>query len=144
MTSNSQSNPERDKKLDQTRSTLAFAQRVLVATCVVVSVLVVLIFIWYAADLFMLVFAAVLVSILLRTFTDFVIRKSGMGHGFALILVSLGMVVLIACIAWLVTGRIGTQVAELRLQLPQAVQNVRGYLGQYEWVRNALGQFADP
>jgi predicted PurR-regulated permease PerM len=138
MTSNSQSNPVPDKKLDESRATFAFAQRVLVATCVVVSLLVVLIFIWYTADLFMLVFAAVLVSILLRTFTDFVTRKTGMRHGFALILVSLGLVVLIAITAWLVTGRIGTQVAELRLQLPQAVQNVRGYLGQYEWVRNFL------
>jgi predicted PurR-regulated permease PerM len=138
MTTNSQSNPLRDKKLDQTRPTLAFAQRVLVATCVVVSVLVVLIFIWYAADLFMLVFASLLVSILLRAFTEFVTRKTGMPRGFALILISVGLVVLIAITAWLVTGRIGTQVAELRLQLPQAVQNVRGYLGQYEWVRNAL------
>jgi predicted PurR-regulated permease PerM len=86
----------------------------------------------------MLVFASVLVSILLRTFTEFVTRKSKMGHGFALILVSLGLVVLIAITAWLVTGRIGTQVAELRLQLPQAVQYVTAYLGQYEWARNAL------
>lgn len=138
MTSNSESNPLPDKNLDQTRATLAFAQRVLVATCVVVSVLAVLIFTWYAADLFMLVFAAVLVSILLRTFTEFVTRKTGMGHGVALALVSLGLVLFIPLIAWLVTGRIGTQVAELRLQLPQAVQYVRGYLGQYEWVRNAL------
>jgi predicted PurR-regulated permease PerM len=138
MTSNSESNPLPDKNLDQTRATLAFAQRVLVATCVVVSVLAVLIFTWYAADLFMLVFAAVLVSILLRTFTEFVTRKTGMGHGVVLALVSLGLVLFIPLIAWLVTGRIGTQVAELRLQLPQAVQYVRGYLGQYEWVRNAL------
>jgi predicted PurR-regulated permease PerM len=138
MTSNSESNPLPDKNLDQTRATLAFAQRVLVATCVVVSVLAVLIFTWYAADLFMLVFAAVLVSILLRTFTEFVTRKTGMGHGVALALVSLGLVLFIPLIAWLVTGRLGTQVAELRLQLPQAVQYVRGYLGQYEWVRNAL------
>ena len=138
MTSNSESNPLPDKNLDQTRATLAFAQRVLVATCVVVSVLAVLIFTWYAADLLMLVFAALLVSILLRTFTEFVTRKTGMGHGVALALVSLVLVLFIPLIAWLVTGRIGTQVAELRLQLPQAVQYVRGYLGQYEWVRNAL------
>jgi predicted PurR-regulated permease PerM len=61
-----------------------------------------------------------------------------MRDGFALILVSVGLVVLIAATAWLVTGRLGTQVDELRLQLPQAVQNVRDYLGQYEQVRNAL------
>ena len=137
MTSNSQSNPL-PGALNESRATLAFAQRVLVATCVVVSVLLVLIFIWLAADLFMLIFAAVLVSILLRTFTDFVIRRTGMPHGLALILISLGLVVLIAITVWLVTGRIATQVAELRLQLPQAVQNVKGYLGQYEWLRNAF------
>ena len=117
---------------------LAFAHRVLIATCVVVSVLAVLMFIWYAAALLMLVFASVLVSILLRAFTEFVTRKTGLGHGFALLLVSLGLLVLIAITAWLVTGRIGSQVAELRLQLPQALQNVRDYLGQHEWVRNAL------
>lgn len=141
MTSNSQSNLLPDNRLDESRATLAFAQRALVATCVVVSVLVVLIFIWYAADLFMLVFASVLVSILLRTFAEFVTRKSKMGHGFALILVSLGLVVLIAITAWLVTGRIGTQVAELRLQLPEAVRYVTAYLGQYDWARNALESF---
>ncbi len=130
-------NPVSDKKLE-TRATLAFAQRVLVATCVVVSVLAVLMFIWYAADLFMLIFASVLVSILLRAFTGFVTLRTGLGHGLALALVSLALVVLIGITAWLVTGRIGTQVAELRLQLPQAVQYVRDYLGQYEWVRNAL------
>ena len=138
MTSKSQSNPLPDPEIDESRMTLAFAHRVLIATCVVVSVLAVLMFIWYAAALLMLVFASVLVSILLRAFTDFVTRKTGLGHGFALVLVSLGLVVLIAITAWLVTGRIGSQVAELRLQLPQAVQNVRNYLGQYEWVRNAL------
>lgn len=138
MTSNSQSIPLPDKKLDESRASLAFAHRVLIATCIVVSVLAVLIFTWYAADLFMLVFAAVLVSILLRTFTEFVTRKTGMGHGVALALVSLGLVLFIPLIAWLVTGRIGTQVAELRLQLPQAMQYVRDYLGQYESVRNAL------
>lgn len=138
MTSNSQSNTLPDKKLDESRMTLAFAHRVLIATCIVVSVLGVLIFVWYAADLFMLVFASVLVSILLRALTDFVTRKTGMSHGLALVLVSLGLVVLIAITAWLVTGRLGTQVAELRLQLPQAVQYVRDSLGQYEWVRNGL------
>ncbi|HEY0366339.1 MAG TPA: hypothetical protein VGC73_07700, partial [Pyrinomonadaceae bacterium] len=99
----SNTHPLPDKNLDESRATLAFAHRVLIATCVVVSVLVVLVFIWYAADLLMLVFASVLVSILLRAFTNFVIRKTGMRHGFALTLVSLGLVVLIATIAWLVT-----------------------------------------
>ena len=138
MTSNSKFDPKPADKADDRRPTVAFAQRVLVATCVVVTVLVVVTFIWYAADLLMLVFAAVLVSILLRTFTDFLVQKTGMAHGLALVVVSLGLVVLIGITAWLVTDRIGTQISELRLQLPQALQNVRDYLGQYETVRNFL------
>lgn len=138
MTSTSQSNSLPNEKLDASRAT-AFAHRVLIATCIVVSVLAVLMFIWYAADLLMLVFAGVLVSILLRAFTEFVTRKTGVGHGFALVLVSLGLVMLIAITAWLVTGRLGTQVNELRLQLPQAVQNVRGYLcPQTTWPKESI------
>ena len=134
----SSAHPPLDRELAEPRVTLAFAHRVLIATCIVVSVLAVLMFIWFAADLFMLVFASVLISVLLRSFTSFVTRKTGMGDGFALVVVTLGLVVLIAATAWLVTGRLGTQVAELQLQLPQAVQNLRNYLGQYEPVRNAL------
>ena len=53
MSSNTHRLP--DKNLDESRVTLAVAQRVLVATFVVVSVLVVLVFIWYAADLLTMV-----------------------------------------------------------------------------------------
>ena len=98
MTSNSQSNVL-PKKLDRTGATLAFAQRVFVATCVVVSVLIGLMFIWYAADLFSCSSLRLSSSRSLRTFTDFVIRRTGMRHGFALILVALGLVVLVALVA---------------------------------------------
>lgn len=138
MTVSSHSQPLLDEKSNGSRADPAFARRVLIATLIVVGVLVVLMFIWYAADLFMLVFASVLISILLRACTDFVSRKTRMGRTFALIVVSGGLVGLIAITAWLITGRIGPQVTELRLQLPQAVQNVRDYLGQYEWIRNSL------
>src|SRR5215207_4565205 len=83
-----------------------FAWRVLIATLVVAGVVLVLLFFWYAADLLMLVFAAVLVSILLRTFTEFVSQKTGLSRGLSLTIVSLALVVLITLISWMVTGRI--------------------------------------
>jgi predicted PurR-regulated permease PerM len=95
-------------------------------------------FLWYAADLLMLLFAGVLVSILLRGFTRFLRQKTGLGRGLSLVIVSLALVVFIVVAVWLVTGRIGTQVAELRQQIPVAVENVMGYVGQYEWARNAI------
>ncbi|HEX5885900.1 MAG TPA: AI-2E family transporter [Pyrinomonadaceae bacterium] len=122
---------------------LAFARRVLIATLVVVSVMLVLLLIWYAADLLMLVFAAVLISILLRSLTDFLTSRTQISHGLALAIVSLALVVSIAVTAWLVTGRIGAQLNQLRVLLPQAFQNVATYLSQYEWGRNAISSLPD-
>lgn len=117
---------------------LAFARRVLIATLVVVSVLLVLLLIWYAADLLMLVFGAVLISILLRSFSEFLTTRTRLGHGLALAIVAVALVLFIAVTAWLITGRIVTQMNELRVLLPQAVANVKNYLAQYEWGRNAI------
>lgn len=86
----------------------------------------------------MLVFAGVLISILLRGFSRFLGQKTGMGRGLSLAIVALALVALIIAVALLVTGRIGEQMSELRQQLPQAVENVKRYFGQYEWARNAI------
>lgn len=50
---------------------LSFARRALIAALAAAGVLLGLLFAWYAADLLMLVFAGVLVSILLRGFSRF-------------------------------------------------------------------------
>jgi predicted PurR-regulated permease PerM len=97
---------------------LAFARRVLVATLVVVSVLLLLLLIWYAADLLMLVFAGVLISILLRTFTEFLVKHTRLGYVISLALVALGLVVLVVAISWLVLDRIIDQMKQLQVLLP--------------------------
>jgi predicted PurR-regulated permease PerM len=117
---------------------LAFAQRVFVATCVVASVALVLYFVWYAGDLLMLVFAGVLVSILLRGFSRFLEEKFGLGRGLSLAIISLALVALIAAGVWSIPGRIGPQMSELREKLPLAVENVKQYAKQYEWARETI------
>jgi predicted PurR-regulated permease PerM len=124
--------------------TLSFARRVLVATLVVVGVLLLLLFIWYSADLLMLVFAAVLIAILLRTLTDYVQQRTGLWYGLSLAIVSAGLVVLIALTVWLVMDRIVEQMAQLRTLLPQAIQNVNAYIARYPWAQNAVDNLPNP
>lgn len=128
----------------QRGETLSFARRVLVATLVVTGVLLLLLFIWYSADLLMLVFASVLIAILLRTLTDFVQQRTGLSHGLSLTIVSLGLVGLIAVTVWLVMDPIAAQIGQLRTLLPQAIQNVNAYIGRYPWAQNAVDNLPNP
>ena len=128
----------------QKGETLSFARRVLVATLVVMGVLLLLLLIWYSADLLMLVFAGVLIAILLSTLTDFVQRRTGLSYGLSLALVSLGLVVLIGLTVWLVMDRIVDQMGQLRTILPQAIQNVNSYVARYPWAQNAVDNLPNP
>lgn len=117
---------------------LTFARYVLIAAIVVAAVALVLYFVWYAADLLLLVFAGVLISILLRGISRFINQKTNIGRGFSLALVAFAFLVLIAAVVWLVTGRLGSQITQIQQSLPQAVESLRNYVGQHEWAQQAI------
>src|SRR4051812_24729080 len=91
-----------------TGEALVFTRKVLIAIGIGVFVALLLVLVWYAADLLMLVFAGVLVSILLRRSSGLVRRATGLGDNLALALVVLVLGGVIAAFAWLVTDRIAT------------------------------------
>ncbi len=128
----------RDEESAAENKYFAFARYMLIATLVVAGVTLLLLFVWYAADLLLLVFAGVLISILLRGFSRFVSEKTGIGRGFSLALVALALLVFIAAIVWLAAARIGSQIGELQQTLPQAVESVNSLIGQNEWARRAI------
>lgn len=130
MTAEPKPNTPRDAN-----GSVAFARRVLIATLVVASVGFVLFSIWYAADLLLSVFAAVLVSILLRGSTRLLHKETGLRRGVALALILLALIVLFVVAVWLFTGRIGSQLNDLQYQLPKAVENVGQKLEHYGWGR---------
>src|SRR5262245_9811720 len=132
-----QGNPELNTS-HEAEANLESTRRVFVATCVVASVALVLYFVWYAADLLMLVFAGVLVSILLRGFSRILMQKTGMGRGLSLALISLAFIALIIAGVWSIPGSIGRQMSQLWQQLPLAIENVKEYVKQYEWARETI------
>jgi predicted PurR-regulated permease PerM len=137
VTSKRQVTRDAQETTEETRS-FAFAHRVLIATCIVAGVVLVLVFVWYAADMLLLVFAGILVSILLRGFSQFVTQKMGLGHGLSLALVSLTLLALIVAGVWLIGGSVGSQISELQQQLPQAIESLRRLIAQYDWGQSAI------
>lgn len=108
------------------------ARQVLIATCVVSSIVLVLVLVLYASDLLMLMFAGVLLSILLRRFSALV-RGTGLGQGLSLTIVTLVLFGLVAVFFWLVADRIAVQGTELVDRLRTALESVRSRLSGYEW-----------
>ena len=124
--------------VSQEGAPLSFARRALIAALAATGVLLGVLFVWYAADLLILVFAGILVSIFLRGFSRLLRRKTGIGRGPSLAIVTLALVALAAVGAWLITGRIGSQMGELWRKFPLAVENLLRYVGQFKWVRQAI------
>ena len=135
---NSELNTTHEAEVNVESSSLDYTRRVFLATCVVASVALVLYFAWYAADLLMLVFAGVLVSILLRGFSRILMQKTGIGRGLSLALISLAFVALITAGIWAIPGSIGPQMSQLWQQLPLAIESVKEYVKQYEWARETI------
>lgn len=126
------------KESTEERKSLAFGHRVLIATCVIAAVVLMLAFVWHAADVLMLVFASILFSILLRGVTRFLMRRTGAGHGLALAVVTFGLLGLLAGGLSLIGGSLASQISEFQKQLPRAVESVIEFVGQYDWARSAI------
>lgn len=118
----------------------AFAQRVLIATLVVVAVMTLLALVWYAADLLMLLFAAVLVSIPLRRLREFVRTTTGLGCGASLAVVILVLGAAFAGVVLLSAGRIASQADEFAAGLQSALEGLRRRYADNRWVQDALSR----
>jgi predicted PurR-regulated permease PerM len=123
---------------------LGFAWRALIATGVAAAGILLLLFVWQTADLLLLVFAGVLVSILLRGFSRMLRERAGLGHALSLLSVCLALVFLIAAAFWLVADQVGAQVSELREQVPKGLERLRAWVEQYSWAENALQNLPSP
>lgn len=116
----------------------AFAWRVLIATLVVVAVALVLALIWYAADLLLLVFAGVLVSIPLRRLSNMLAGTTRLGGGVALAIVTLGFVAVAGAVVLFAADRIGSQAGEFASQLRSALDTLRTRAEGNAWVQDAV------
>lgn len=94
--------------------------------------------VWYAAEVFLLGFA----GILLAVFLDFLARKlaevSSLGRGSAFALVTAGIALLLGVAAWVSVPRISAQVNELIHYLPQGFERLREQLERNEWGQTLL------
>lgn len=107
----------------------AFTARLLIATVI----FGLLILAWYLRHLLLLVFGAVLVSVILRLVAQPIHSRLRVTSALALALAVLLVLVLVGLIFWLFGAEVAQQTEALQVTLPSAWQNLQGRLEAAGW-----------
>ena len=95
---------------------------------------------WLALDLVLLVFAAILLAVFLRTIARYVAEHLKLSTGWALALVVVGLLGVLVGAGVLYARPLAEQVDQLTQTLPKAFAELTGWLRQYTWGRWLLDQ----
>lgn len=121
--------------MDSTTEKNHFVKRLLIICVVITLIILGVIGASYIVDILMLVFAAVLIAIFLRGLADLINEKLKISEGWAVLLVSVLLVVILAGSIALLAPSVTNQIRNLRDELPRSIENVVLYIVQFSWGR---------
>lgn len=135
--------PHHERNQERTSSGVEnFARRWLNGASIVILLLAALWLIWYMLQVFLLLFAGVLLAILLRIPIDWLRDHTPLSDGWAFTLVALLIVGLLGGSGWLLAPLIGAQLTQLSQTLPQSLEQFYLSLYDYTWIARLLDQVA--
>lgn len=118
-----------------------FIKRVLITVGIVAATILLLAMFYYAVDVILLLFAAVLIAIFLRGLGNWTSRYTKLSEGWSVALVSILLIGVLALSVTLLAPSVAEQVDHLREELPKSAQNVSEYISQFGWGRAVIEQF---
>lgn len=130
----------KNNSTDRDSGFTGFRRRVLFVAGTVVFVVLILALLWLAGNVFLLIFAGILLAVFLRSISDWISNHSFLSDGWALAVTVLGLLLLLGAGAWLIGSDVVTEAGQLRQQLPQSLERLKQNIEQYEWGRQLLGQ----
>ncbi len=111
-----------------------FRRTVLVGALIVVTGLLLAI-IWFAIDVFLVLFAGILTAVLLRAPTNWLAQHTPLSERVALSLSIAGLACLIGLLGYLFAVPIAEQVGQLVDTLPRAILRMRQWVRHYDWAK---------
>jgi predicted PurR-regulated permease PerM len=116
------------------------AQRALKSSVIAVAVVAVALVLWFAAEVFLLAFAGMLLAIFVRGLSRLLGRYLKLGYGISVIVTVLLLVSLLGLLGWQFGVSLSKQFQELSDELPKSIENLKNYIGHYAWGRELLEQ----
>jgi predicted PurR-regulated permease PerM len=121
--------------MNENENLLGFARRALVAVFIAVLVVLLALAIAFAADVFLLVFAGILLAVFLRGMADWLSKHTRFPAGWSLFLLLLALLLVIGTGAWFVGGQVAWQVDRLSEELPRSLEKLRERIQGIPWAR---------
>lgn len=104
------------------------------------GVFLLLLLLWYAADVFLLIFTSILVAIFLRGLSEWLSKFVPLSPGWSLGVVVVILSGLIGLGGWLLAPNIAEQTGQMMQSLAEARQQLEQRLARYDWAQRVLAQ----
>jgi predicted PurR-regulated permease PerM len=116
----------------------SFPHKVVVALLIGILFLFLTYVLWQGLRVLLETFAGLLFALFLTTLSNWVSSHTRLRYGWSLAIVVVVLLALAGGAGWLLESRLTAEMSELTKKLPQSLEAVREYLGQYAWGRLLL------
>lgn len=123
--------PELPQELTDTQ----FFRRTVLVVSLIIFTSLMLVTIWYASDVFLVLFAGILLAVLLRAPTNWLVRHAKVTETFALTLSIALLAVVMVLLAYLFAVPMTEQVGQLIDTLPQSAARLRKWVWDHQWTK---------
>lgn len=120
----------------------AFARRVLIAVGITMTVVALLMLLWYAVDILLLIFAGILLAVLLRAPADWLARHTPLSGGLSLVVVILALGLLLFAGGRLLAPSASAQFEKLAANLPQSAAKLQQQVSDTPWGSRLMNEAA--
>lgn len=114
--------------MQEMEPTYSFQQKVWIATGIVSFAVIMLLLLKTAFGVLMLILAGALIAIFFRGLAGLVEKKTGWSDTVCLIISTIGTLLIIAALSWLIGAKVTAQVAELSDTLPATIEKTKQQL----------------
>lgn len=118
----------------------SFTQKVFTTVGIVVAIVLAILLVIYAVDELLLAFAGILLAVFFRGLADWLAERTGLGRGLSFVAVILTLLIVFGVAIYFLEQSVVAQVQELREQLPESFNSLRGRLEQTDWGKTVLQQ----
>jgi predicted PurR-regulated permease PerM len=116
----------------------SFIRRTFVVVGIVAAVLLGLWLLWYAAAVFLLIFAGILVGVLLSSLSNVLSKHTPIPYHWSVGIVVLAIFIITGLVVWLWAPRIIHEATQLVDKLPHSLSKIEQQIAQYPWGQELL------